>query len=84
MKATGNNLLIRPEPRDSVLPNGLIIPDTVGKSDKEWGVIVEGAEKLIDSYGNKAENGMKVLYFSKCFEKDGVKLVSNKKCLLWE
>ena len=84
MKAKGNILLIKPEKRDTVLPSGIILPPSAQSSDKEWGVIIEGAEKLTDSYGNKAENGMRVYYFSKCFEKDGLKLVLNKKCLLWE
>jgi co-chaperonin GroES (HSP10) len=84
MKAKGNNLLIRPEKRDTVLPSGIILPSTAKESDKEWGIIIDGAEKLIDSYGNHAENGMRVYYFSKNFEKDGIKLVQNKKCLLWK
>lgn len=54
------------------------------ESDKEWGVVLKGAEKLVNSHGEKAKNGVRVLYFSKAFEQDGVKLVPSKNCIVWK
>lgn len=85
MESSNSTILVKPKPRDTVLPSGLIIPDTAKKAGREWGVILQGAEHLENSYGEKAKNGMRVYYFtSKNFEKDGEKLVSIKNCILWE
>lgn len=85
MEAKGNNILIKPEKKESILPSGIIIPDTAKRSNKEWGIITSGGEKLLDSYLKPAENGMRVLFFNtKCFEEDGIKLVPTKNCIRWE
>lgn len=85
MTPKGNNITVKPKPREKVLASGIIIPDTAKQSNRDWGVIVEGAERLIDSYGNKAENGMRVYYFNtKAFRKGDEVIVSTKNCILWE
>ena len=85
MTPRGKNITVTPKPREMVLPSGIILPDTVKEAGREWGVIIKGAENLIDSYGIEAENGMRVHYFtSKAFKKGEEKIVSTKNCILWE
>ena len=77
MKPTVRNIIVKPKPRDKVLPSGIIIPDTASKPNQEWGEIVVGHGEY--------KAGMHVLYFNaKCFEKDEEKIVSVKKIIYCE
>ena len=77
MTPKGNNLLVKPEPRERLTANGIIIPDIVSDPKMEWGRVLCGNEKIPE--------GSRVLYFGRnCFGKDGEKIVSMKKIIVWE
>jgi co-chaperonin GroES (HSP10) len=77
MKALGNNILIKPKPRERVLASGIIVPETAKDPRIEWGEVVDG--------NNVVPTGSSVMYFGlKCFTNDGVKVVAVNKVLYWE
>lgn len=77
MKALGNNILIKPKPREHVLTSGIIIPSTAKDPRMEWGVVEDGNDVI--------PTGSNVLYLGlKCFTHNGVKVVSVSKILYWE
>lgn len=76
MKALGNNIRVKPHAKESVRPSGIIIPDTATESNQEYGTVL-GVSGEVD-----LKEGDEVLYFnSKCFEKDGEKIVDHKKLI---
>lgn len=73
----GNNIIVKPKPREKVTASGVILPDTATLPNQEHGVIVEG-------YG-EFEVGMNVLYHgARAFEEGDLKVISKDKIILWD
>lgn len=75
----GNNVTIRPRPRDKVRPSGIIIPDTVKKGSMEWGDVLDVSGDTDIKVGDYV-----LFYGGKCTEENGVKLVEHKRVIYRE
>ena len=89
MKALGNNIKVKQEERDTVLPSGIIIPSTVKRKDLVYGEVVEVGEVSID-----IEVGHRILYSNAraykekvkdgvLFKETGYQLLSVKDVIIW-
>lgn len=84
MKSVGNNILVKPEPRDRRLASGIIVPDTVDNKDFEWGIVVQGNEDAGGDVVDVVGTGSRVLFSGRnCYSDGKNKEVAVKKCLYW-
>lgn len=76
MKKLGNNILVKPNPRNTTTKSGIIIPETAALPSQEWGVVEEGNDLV--------EDGLRVLYLGdKLFVDEGIKVVPVNRLLYW-
>ena len=81
MRQKANHVVVKPRPRDKVLPSGIIIPETVKDPSKRWGVVVQGGTM---PHGDVIKDGDSVLYGGKNFVSNGEEVVSYKNILYVE
>lgn len=82
MEAKGNNLLVRPEPHDRVLPSGIIIPDTITPKNLHHARVLQTNEYIKDVNGVGVEVGASVIFTGKNTEKD--QIIANRQVLYWD
>lgn len=60
IKPLGDNVLVKPAPREEVSKAGIILPDTINKEQPEQGEIVAVGEGKLKDDGTRAPMNLKI------------------------